>query len=90
MKTQMSELTPSELQHITGGGEWWGIGTIWSIGGATLGIVAGVAGSLAVAPAIIIVAGIAGVAFAASGTMVLMMDSHMDAQVAQTTGASEN
>lgn len=75
MKTQMTELTPTQLQQVTGGGEWWGIGTIWTIGGTTLGLVAGVAGSLACAPAIVIVATIAGVAFVASGQMVLQLDA---------------
>ncbi|HYC72766.1 MAG TPA: hypothetical protein VEB66_16260 [Opitutaceae bacterium] len=80
MKTQMSELTPTQLQQISGGGEWWGVGTVWSIGGGTLGLVAGIAGSLAVAPAIVGFAVIAGAVFVASGSMVLMLDRQMDAQ----------
>lgn len=82
----MSELTPTQLQHVTGGGEWWGIGTLWSTGGAAFGVVAGIAAFVPVAAPIVAVAFIASLAFGAAGTMVLQMDSHMDAQTA--TGAS--
>lgn len=90
MKTQMSELTPSELQHVTGGGEWWGIGTLWSTGGAAFGVIAGIAAFVPVATPIVAVAFIASLAFGASGQLVLQLDSHMDAQVARATGAASN
>lgn len=86
MKDQMSELTETQLQSISGGGEWWGVGTLWTIGGTTLGIVAGVAGTLAVAPAIVCFATIAGVAFFASGQMVLQMDSALSNQASGAGG----
>lgn len=70
----MVELTESEMTQIQGGGEWAGIGYLWTGGAGALGVVAGVAAAFAVAPAIVAVAVIAGAAFAASGTMVLMLD----------------
>ena len=70
----MKELTEIEMAHVSGGGEWAGIGWLWSGGAAAFGIVAGIAASIAVAPVIVGVAVIAGAAFAASGAMVLIMD----------------
>jgi len=70
----MKELTENELTEITGGGEWAGIGWLWSGGGATLGVAAGIAASFAAAPVIVGVAVIAGAAFVASGAMVLILD----------------
>lgn len=70
----MKELNEMEMSQISGGGEWAGIGWLWSGGGAALGVVAGIAASIAVAPVIVGVAVIAGAAFAASGAMVLILD----------------
>lgn len=75
MKLELKDLTEHEMAEIAGGGEWAGIGYLWSGGGAAFGVVAGVAAAFAVAPAIIGVAIIAGAAFAASGGLLLLLDS---------------
>lgn len=71
---QKIELSRGDLETINGGGEWAGIGYLWSGGGAAFGVVAGVAAAFAVAPAIVGVAIIAGAAFGAAGGMVLIAD----------------
>lgn len=74
----MKELNEMEMSQISGGGEWAGVGWLWTGGGAAFGVAAGVAAALAVAPVIVSVAVIAGAAFAASGAMVLILDDASD------------
>lgn len=76
MKHEIVEMTNEELAATVGGGEWAGIGYLWSGGAGAFGVVAGVAAAFSVAPALIGVAVIAGAAFAASSAMVLIMDSN--------------
>jgi len=76
MDNQIIELNEAELEQIEGGTLSWGqLGMVWTAGGIALGVVAGVAGAIAVSPIIVIGATVLGGIYALGGAEMMYADS---------------